>query len=177
MAGFAFRKNLDGSADVPSTLSILGKNSVTFQKGDLVRVNTSGVVDVCDSTEAPAGVVVSVVDNKDSGLPTDSGTNDTWTLASNNETVAKRKVKFIPALANYLWYNDADDTLSQANIFQYFEANDENDIDVAQATDAGGTFRLIVIDPDGDGDASKGLFQIVSCQLNQDSASFIARSA
>lgn len=177
MSGFAYRKNLDGSAYVPSVLWVIGKNSIAFQVGDLVRINTSGFVDVVDATEAIGGVCVGVVDNKGLPVTPDSGTTDTWTLNSANQTNAsyKYKVGFIPALPNYLFYNDSNGTLAQTNLLQYFDTVDENDVDASSATDtATAQVRLIEIDPDGDADASKGLFQIVESQFAQISASGIA---
>lgn len=167
MAGFAFRKNLDGSNQAPTNLAVIGANSVVIQKGDLVRVNTSGFVALVAAGQDVAGVVVSVVTPNDTGVKPDANTNDTWTLASNNQTVAQNKVKFIPALPNYLWYNDADGSLTQAMILKHFNVNDENDVAVSTAADApaGVVVRLIEIDPDGDGDASKGIFQLIQLQL------------
>lgn len=168
MAGFSYRKNLDGSAYAPSNLYVIGKNSVTFSVGDIVRINTSGFCDISTTGEEIAGVVSTVVDNKGKALTPDSGTTDTWTMGSANQTTAteKYKVGFIPALPHYLFYNDADDTLAQTNILQYFDTNDENDVDVATATDTPtAQVRLVEIDPDHDGDASKGLFQIVESQF------------
>lgn len=166
MAGFSYRKNLDGSAYNPINMEVIGKNSVTFSRGDIIRINTSGFADIATGGEGIAGVCVSVVDSNGKALDTDSGTNDTWTLDSDNQTDEKYKVVFIPALPNYLFYNDADASLAQTNLFQYFDTNDENDVDVATATDtATAQVRLIEIDPDDDGDASKGLFQIVESQF------------
>lgn len=166
MAGFSYRRNIDGSAYVPSLLYKPGKNSITFSVGDLVRVNTSGFVDVCDTGEAAFGVVATVVDANGLSKSTDSGTTDTWTMDSNNQTSALDLVGVIPALPHYLFYNDADASLTRTMELQYFDTNDENDVDVASATDAAtAQVRLIERDPDGDGDASKGLFQIVESQL------------
>lgn len=166
MAGFSYRKNLDGSSQSPTNIYVIGKNSVVFSAGDIIRVNTSGFADIATTGEEIAGVVTTVVTSAGSPVTPDSGTTETWTLASDNQTSAKRKVGFIPALPNYLFFNDSDDTLAQTNLFQYFDTNDENDVDVATATDtATAQVRLIEIDPDHDSDASKGLFQIVESQF------------
>jgi len=166
MSGFRYRKNLDGGSAAPTVMEAVGKNSIVFQIGDLIRINTSGFVDVVDATEGIAGVVVGVVDSKGIRIDPDSGTLDTYTMASDNQTVAGKKVQFIPALPNYLFYNDSDDTLATTNLLQYFDTNDENDVDVATATDtATAQVRLVALDPDGDANASKGLFQIVKSQF------------
>lgn len=170
MSGFAYRKNLDGSAYNPINMYVIGKNSIAFQVGDLVRINTSGFMDIVDATEGIAGVCVSVVDKNGLPVTPDSGTTDTWTMNSANQTDTnyQYKVVFIPALPNYLFYNDADDSLTATMEFQYFDTTDENDVNVGSATDtATAQVRLISRDPDGDGDASKGLFQIVESQFAQ----------
>jgi hypothetical protein len=170
MAGFAYRKNLDGSSQSPTLLHKIGKSSVTFSVGDLVRVDASGFVDVVDADEnSIAGVCQMVVDSDGKAIDTDSGTNDTWTMESDNETVDQYKVAFIPALPNYIFYNDADDSLTRTMEFQYFDTNNEYQVDVASATDsATAMVKLIERDPDHDGDASKGLFQIVESQFATD---------
>ena len=65
-----------------------------------------------------------------------------------------------------LWYNDSDGTLARTNIGQYFYVlSGSNQIDSASAADTNGQFELIEIDPDNDGDASKGLFRIAESQI------------
>lgn len=164
MAGFHYRKNLDGSAYSPTNLSVTAKASTTYQVGDLIRINTSGTASLVAATEGIAGVVTGVTDVNGLAKTPDSGTTDTWTTASSTTD----KVFFIPALPNYLFYNDSSGTLAATNLFQYFDVSDENNVDQSSATDtATAQVRLIEIDPDHDGDASKGLFQIVESQLAQ----------
>jgi len=65
-----------------------------------------------------------------------------------------------------LFYNDSDDTLALTNDLQLFDHNSSSDnIDVATASDTSGQMQLVQRDPDGDADASKGLFRIVESQL------------
>lgn len=162
MAGFSYRKNIDGSSQAPTVLSLVGANSVVFQVGDLIRVSNAGFAKLVTTGDLVLGVVVEVVTSAGSPVTPDSGTTDTYTMASDNQTVAQKKVRYIPALANYLFYNDSDDTLATTNLFQYFPVNDENDVNGSSSSDSTvDTVRLIEIDPDGDGDASKGLWQIV----------------
>ena len=90
-------------------------------------------------------------------------------MPATNQTAAVYgyQVAFIPALPQYLFYNDADASLTRTMELQYFNITAATaQIDVATATDtACEQFRLIQRDPDHDGDASKGLFQIVESQL------------
>ena len=168
MAGFSYRKNLDGSAYVPSLLNGIGVNSGEITVGDPVRIDNEGFISLADAvTDGIVGIVASVVTADGIAKTYDTGTPDTWTLSSDNETVAKDTISYIPALPHYLWYNDADASLTQAMEGQFFNITaGSSQIDVATATDtANEQFRLISRDPDGDADASKGLFQIVESQL------------
>ena len=58
MAGFTYRKNLDGSSQSPTVKNLIGANSVVFQIGDLVRVNTSGFGALVTEGDVILGVVV-----------------------------------------------------------------------------------------------------------------------
>lgn len=170
MAGFSYRKNLDGSAYNPVNMYGIGVNSGTFTVGDPVRIDNEGFISLADAiTDGIAGICVSVVDKNHLPVAYDTGTLDTWTLNSANETDTnyQYEVAFIPALPNYLFYNDADNDLARTNLFQFFNITaGSSQIDVATATDtANEQFRLIELDPDHDGDASKGLFQVVESQL------------
>ena len=165
---FLFRKSIDGSSSPPVNLYAIAKDSIAFQVGDLIRINTSGFADVVDQGECIGGVCVGVVDINGLPVTPDSGTTDTWTMGSTNSSATYKKVVFIPAFPQYLFYNDADGTLTQAMEFEYFDTNDENDVDIARATDTwSAQVQLISRDPDGDADASKGLFRIVESQFGQ----------
>ena len=162
MSGFSFRKNIHGTSEVPAMFEITGANSIIFQVGDLIRVNNGGFGALVTTGDLVLGVVQSVVTPKGAPVDNDSATTDTWTMASDNQTVAQNRVQYIPALSDYLFFNDSDDTLAATNLFQYFPVNDENDVNGSSSSDSTvDTVRLIEIDPDHDGDASKGLWQIV----------------
>lgn len=161
MAGFTFRKSLTGAGEAAS-LQIIGANSVVFQRGDVIRVNNAGFGALFTAGDLVLGVVTGVVDKNGARIDPDANTLDVYTMASDNQTVAQKKVQYIPALQDYLFYNDSDDTLARTNLFQYFPLNDENDVNGSSSSDSTlDTVRLIEIDPDGDGDASKGLWQFV----------------
>jgi hypothetical protein len=159
MTGFSFRKSLIGT-QAPAVLDLLGSNSVVFQVGDAVRIDQDGNAALVTTGDDIHGFVTGVVGPNGESIDPDSGTLDTYTMASNNETVAGKKVRYVPAFPFYLFYNDADDTLAATNNFQYFDLNDENDVDVATASDTTGQVQLVERDPDGDADASKGLFRV-----------------
>ena len=67
---------------------------------------------------------------------------------------------------NTIYYNDADGNLAQADVGKVYRTTAGFKID--QSTGAVNTaypFILVGIDPDGDGDASKGLFKPYRTQL------------
>ena len=162
MSGFTLRKRISGPAKDVTHLEVVGANSVVIQKGDVIRVNTGGFGALFTAGDLVLGIVDGVVDANGLNVTPDSGTLDTWTMASDNQTVALKKIQYTPAIQDYLFYNDADADLARTNLFQYFPLNDENDVDGTTGSDATiNTVRLIQLDPDGDGDLSKGLFQFV----------------
>lgn len=164
MSGFKFRKSIKGDGGEAVELEMIIKASVTVQIGDLIRVSTGGTAALVTAGDLVLGVVTGVCDKNGLPITPDAGTTDTYTMASDNVTNVDKnyKVRYIPALADYLFYNDADDDMAATNLFQYFAVNDENDVDANTSSDTTvNTVRLIQLDPDGDGDASKGLFQIV----------------
>ena len=56
--------------------------------------------------------------------------------------------------------------MARTNVGQYFDVlSGSNQIYSASASDSNGQFELIEIDPDRDGDASKGLFRVAECQI------------
>ena len=167
MAGFSYRKNLDGSSQSPTLMYVIGKSSVTFSIGDLVRVNAAGFCDVADAAEYVVGVVAQVVTRKGLKKDPDSATalND-YTMTSDNQTVAKDMIGFIPALPNYLFYNDADEAIGEENIGMYFDAITHTQIDGDSHHDTTtATFRLWEVDPDHDADLSKGLYNVCESQI------------
>lgn len=167
MSGFKLRKRLSGGGKDVSLLEIIGANSVVFQVGDLIRVDQDGMGALVTTGDDILGVVSGVVNANGIPVTPDSGTLDTYTMTSDNETVNGYKVQYIPALADYLFFNDADASLTATMLFQRFDVNDENDVDVATGSDTTGQVQLVQRDPDGDADASKGLFRIVESTFAQ----------
>ena len=165
---FNFRKNLDGSSQVPALLYGIGKNSIIFTVGDVVRFNTSGFLDLSEANEQVFGIVAGVVTSKGLPVDTDSGTINTWTMASDNQTVAMNQVSVIPAFPHYAFSADSDTTIEQASLGKYFNVNATSDgIVTSGESDTIGTlmFQLVGIDPDGDADVSKGLYRVVGSQV------------
>ena len=162
MAGFKFRKSITGSLEQPTQLSLVGANSVVFQVGDLIRVNNAGRAALVTTGDLVLGVVTGVTDSSgQQAIDPDSGTTDTYTMPSDNVTVALRKVFYIPALPNYLFFNTADSAVTVADLFMYMAVNDEDQVDPGTKSDTVvDTVRLIEVDPDATGTTGEGLFQI-----------------
>ncbi len=164
MAGFAYRKSLI-SSDEPTTLSYIINNSETISVGDAVQLDTNGHVIVGTAGEEVLGIVVGVHDTNGIAVDPDSGTTDTYTVESDNETDKKWEAKVIVSKWA-LFSNDSSGTLAVTNLMQFFDLTSESQIDQSSASDTAGQFQLVGLDPDGDADASKGLFKIAESQLD-----------
>ena len=128
-------------------------------------INTDGHAVVATAGEEVAGIAAQVVDKNGIAIAPDSGTTDTFTVASDNETVDMYKVGII--VSKYaLFSNDSSGTLATTNLMQFFDLTDEDTINASSANDDKGQFQLVGLDPDNDADASKGLFRIAESQLD-----------
>lgn len=175
--GFRLRKNLYGITTQETHRFIIG-NSATIKIGDAVRLNTSGFLVRSAAGEPVLGIVAGITDRNGLNLftPQAQGTvgstltpDDQVAVSSTNQSDGTRSLKadvvLDPAGVN-LYYNDASSTLAQTNVGQLFDvASGSSQIDQGTASDTAGQFQLLEIDPDGDGDASKGLFRIMENQL------------
>lgn len=174
--GFEYRKSLR-SGENYVTLPFLLDDSATFTLGDMVRLDTDGLLTVNGAGNTILGRLKGIVDQNGINVfsPRAQGTtgstltpDDTITTSSTNSTDGTRKLKgeveLDPSGLN-LYYNDANGDFSQTNVGQCFDLTSSGDqIDQATGTDGSAQMQLLQIDPDGDGDASKGLFRIVEEQ-------------
>lgn len=161
---FSYRKSLV-SKDEPTLLYFIIDNSDAITIGDAIMINTDGHAVVATATEEVAGIAVTVVDKNGAKVAFDSGSVNTWTVATDNETSAKKQVGIVVS-KDALFSNDADDDLAVSNLLMFFDLTSESQISVSSASDTSGQFQLISLDPDGDGDASKGLFKISESQFD-----------
>lgn len=172
--GFSFHKSLIGQ-ESPAVQEVLLAGSATVKIGDLVRVNTSGLLVRCATTEAPAGVLVGIVDQNGINVfsPRAAGTtgatltpDDTIATASDNATNAVKNLKgqvIFDVAGTNLYYNIADSTLAQTNLLQFFDVANGNQVTVGGASDANGEVQLMKLDPDN---TSAGYFRINESQFN-----------
>lgn len=174
MAGFTARR-AEGGHNSGEQRHFVIKNSAVLSVGEAVNFD-SGYLDSAGATERVLGIIEGFVDSK--GLPlvaqhvtgsdfsyTGNPGSETVTVASDNATVSMVKaVVNIDHRQEY--YNDADDDLTAAMLGTYFDTNSGGlEIDVA-TTGSTGQFVLMELDPDDDGDASKGIFRIAEHALH-----------
>lgn len=175
--GFRFRKSLSG-VDKPATQDLLLAGSATVKIGDLVRVNTSGLLVRCATGEIPCGVLVGLVDQNGITVfsPRAQGTSgatltpdDQIATASDNATNVAKNLKgqvIIDPAGDCLFSNTADSALAQTNLFQTFDVANGNQVTVGGASDTTSKeVMLISLDPDNDGVTTKGLFRIANNQF------------
>lgn len=176
--GFKFRKSLNG-LEHPATIQVIIADSATLTLGDIVRVSTSGYVKRAAAGEPVAGVLDGIVDQNGINVfsPRAQGVtgttltpDDTVAVSSTNTSDGTRKLKaiIIPDVGGHnLYFNDADGDLAQTNLFQFFDVgSNSGQISQSSASDANGQAQLIQIDPDGDGDLSKGLYRFNETQYS-----------
>lgn len=120
-----------------------------LSNGEVVPLDHPGAGSVTGTRAGNAGVIGS----------------DTYTPATDNTTVDKVTARVLVD-PNMQYYNDADDTLTQAMIGRYFDHNsDPDDVDVATEAAYSAQWILMEIDPHNDADVSKGIFKLVESQL------------
>lgn len=146
-------------------LPILMGNTVTFVIGDLVTVDSDGYLQLLTSSdEKVAGVVTGFVGKNGEHVDFATGYEDRITTSGTNATVKMDHA--IVDVGREIWFQmDADASLAQTNLFQYFDTNNSYQVDVADASDTNGALQLIKLDPEGVSDASMGLYRIADHQF------------
>lgn len=176
MAGFEYRGQLSGAQD-PVTLTVNIGNSGTVKVGDAVKMDTlsnGGGVTRATAGSKVMGIVVGIVDKYGIDLDnTDPQNYDgTWTsssktyVAASNNTTVKLVKALVVADDQSVWYNDSAGALVAADEFKFFDLTDQDQIADQNGSDSAGAFVLVKRDPDGDADASKGLFVVAESNLH-----------
>lgn len=189
--GFRYYGSISGMTTTPVPMLIRAGNSQTIRIGDLVRINTSGLVVACATGEVVGGVCTGLTDQNGvnvlgQGITNDTGAtltgDDTVTTASTNSSRANYvQVEVImDVVGDILWLNDADSDLAQTNLFQFFDVASGRQVTVG-GSDANGQVQLIRLDPEATGgataNASKGLFRINENQFSGGIDSATAKNA
>jgi hypothetical protein len=170
MAGFVYRGQISGAQD-PILENLIIANSETVLVGNAVNVQ-SGFVQSAAANERVYGICVGIVTNKGIDLDNAKSTDydGTWTSSSGTyaATSDNQTDKMVRAVVcpdpMALWYNDTSGTLTTAMLKTFFSLTSAYQVDQSTSSATVGEFQLWKLDPDEDGDASKGLFRIVSWQ-------------
>jgi len=176
MAGFEYRGNLNGSEN-PVTIAVPINDSDTVKVGDALQLEAFSSGGGCKRAAAATevlGICVGIV-NKD-GIDLDNANSDTydgtWTSSTKTYAAAADNMsdKLVKALVvvdkGALWYNDSAGTLAIADDLKFFDLTDQDQIADQDGADNAGAFILWKRDPDGDADASKGIFKIAESELD-----------
>jgi hypothetical protein len=174
---FAFSKNLSALGSSPTPIKVKIGNSTTMKVGQMARVNTAGYAVPAGVGNPILGLVSGLVDGNDVPVNafqydasrtghTNSGDDTVVTASDNQSRTQAVYAEILVATEPVLFYNDASADLAQTNLMQLFDLVSTSDqVDQATASDTNGGLQLIQLDPDNDGDASKGLFRIAEPQL------------
>ena len=182
--GFRFWRSLSGAQHAPAPIPVRIANSTTLRVGDIVRINTSGLLVANGATNPAAGVLVGFQDQN--GItPFSLGYNKGGVTLTGDDTLATSSTNttrtdfimgqvIVDVSGDILWLNDSDANLAQTNLGQYCDL-DSNSRQAAMSSpsDATGVLQLLVIDPKGTtiepnnpetADASVGAFRIARNQ-------------
>ena len=190
--GFRYFGSISGYTPTPVPMLIRVGNTQTIRIGDLVRINTSGNVVACASGAVVGGVCMGLTDENGinvlgQGITNDTGAtltgDDTVTTASDNSsrTHYVQVAVAIDVSGDVLWFNDADGTVAQANLFMFYDVDSGRQVTVGSASDANGQVQLMRLDPEATGgataDVSRGLFRINENQFSRGIDSATAKNA
>lgn len=178
--GYRFYRDVRGNTSSPTPIQLRIANSTTLRIGDLVRVNTAGLVVGAGAGNPIAGVLAGFVDNSGinpfslgySGAGATLTGDDTLATASDNSSRAKYIVAevLVDIAGEYLFLADADDSLAQTNLFQFIDTDANNrQPAIGTVSDASAQLQIVALDPEATGgktaDASKCLVRIAENQF------------
>lgn len=177
MAGFEYRGQLSGGSENPVTLPVVIGNSQTVKVGDAVKLvafSSGGGLCRATATEEVLGILVGITDKNGIDLDNADPANydGTWTSSSKTYVSASANMtsKAVKGLVvvdpDALWYNDTAGSLAVADEYKFFDLADQDQIADQDGADNAGAFVLVKRDPDGDADASKGIFKIAEHELD-----------
>lgn len=163
MANVKFVQCLSGQVH-PIAKSYIIDNSETIKQGDFVNLDTSGNCDRAAATELILGSVITVVDANGAPVAPDSGYEDRWTVASDNETVAKKRalVNVDPTAVYEVDFSANIGTTGGSVVGARFDLTDHDTVNEASAT--AGSAQVALVETIS-GDADRGRVVIVENQL------------
>lgn len=162
MANVKFAYCLSGQVH-PICKSYVIDNSDALTIGDFVSLNTDGHVVLATATNPILGSVVGVVDANGGPVAFDSGSADTWTAASDNETVAGNKalVNVDPTACYEVDFSAAIGTTSGSKVGARFDLTDHDTVNEASAGTGGAQVSLVATT----GTTTRGIVKIFEPQL------------
>lgn len=140
---------LVGGTAAPNSTVIA--NSVVLVRGDAVKSATGVITNSSVTTAAIAGIVESVVDANGIPVTPDSGTLDTWTVASDNQTVAKKYaiIDESPFTIYSFKIDAAPGTTTGSNLRNYYcDFTDSSQLSESGVATTAKVIRLLGVDPD-----------------------------
>lgn len=133
---FKFKKSLRGHS-APVLVRVIIDNSDVVQLGDAVKVYNAGNAEIATAGAPIAGFVHAVVDANGLQPAPDSGTTDTWTVESDNET-DKQLAVLIDMDLDSIYSGDVDGTIGTTGTSNKqgcsLDLTDENSIAETSAT-------------------------------------------
>lgn len=137
------------SPDVAIEASVLGKNSAAFAVADPVTIDSDGLLIVATAGTKVLGYAVEAI-----------------TMASDNETVAKKMPKFIPAVQGVLMQYTSDQACTQTDLGAYADLSGTTGaIQMNLAAGATGQFLVKGFDPEGDGSTTDVIVEAAEPQV------------
>lgn len=163
MANVEFTQCLSGQVH-PILKGYVINNSATIKRGDFVRLDTSGNAVRGTATANLLGGCMGVVDANGAPVAPDSGTEDTWTVASDNETVAMKKalVNVDPTAIYEVDFSAAIGTTGGSAAGARFDLTDHDTVNEASATTSSAQVALVEAVP---GSTTRGRVVIVENQI------------
>lgn len=134
MANVKFAYCLSGQVH-PIAKGYIVDNSDVITMGDFVSLNTDGHAVLATATNPILGSVVGMVGPNGEPIAFDAGSADTWTAASDNETVAQNKVlvNIDPTACYEVDFSAAIGTTSGSKVGARFDLTDHDTVNEASA--------------------------------------------
>lgn len=163
MANVEFVQCLSGQVN-PIAKSYVINNSEAITEGDLVRLDTNGHVILATAGANILGSVIGVVTTNGGPVAYDSGSEDTWTVDSDNETVDQHKalVNVDPTAVYEIDFSADIGTTSGSVVGARFDLTDHDTVDESSAGTASKQVALVETISDDD---DRGRVVILENQL------------
>lgn len=126
-------------------------NSITVIVGQAVKSSSGFLTNASVTSGAIAGIILAVVDANGLPIDPDSGTTDSYTTASDNQTVAKKYaiIDESPFTIYSFVASAAPGTTTGSNLRNYYaDFSDASTIDESTAATSNKVLRLLGADPE-----------------------------